>query len=137
MSNPQMFRLGLIVLLLGVPACARSPESAASLTGIRFMGSITDIKELQTQNLRESTIYLRGKTIALVPLLGQQVYELQDGTGKVWVITQDPPPAVGDEVVIKGVVRYKPISLNGRDWGSIYVEQLEQVEHTPANMRNS
>jgi len=44
-------------------------------------------------------------------------------------------PQLGDEVLLKGEVRYKSITLKelaGKDLGEVYVEEMEQLKRTPA-----
>jgi hypothetical protein len=69
------------------------------------------------------TVYLKGIVGDRVPLLGGNVYELQDSTGKVWVLTKTQPPEKGQELTLKGVLRYKSIPLNGKEQGAVYLEQ--------------
>jgi hypothetical protein len=83
----------------------------------------TPVSALQSAPATNSTIYVKGSVGAIVPLLEGTVYELQDATGKVWILTKQPPPKPGEEVTIQGTVRYKPITINGKEQGSIYIEQ--------------
>lgn len=84
---------------------------------------ISSIADLQQPEGKNPNVYLKGKVGDRVPILQGTVYELQDATGKVWVLTQAPAPQAGDEVTVKGVVRFKSIVLDGKEQGSIYVEQ--------------
>lgn len=84
---------------------------------------ITPVSALQSSPATNATIYVKGSVGAIVPLLEGTVYELQDATGKVWILTKQPPPKTGEEVTVQGRVRYKPITINGKEQGSIYIEQ--------------
>jgi hypothetical protein len=126
-----------IVLFFGVSGCANESQSGVNLTSLTAPGEVTNISKIQEQQLLNTTIFLKGKVGTHVPLLGGQVYELQDETGTVWVLTQEKPPNPGDKVVIKGQVRFQSIPLNGKEQGSLYVEQKEQVQHTPAKTISS
>lgn len=127
-------------LLIGLPGCNHPGQSKANddhqarqvsgLTGL-MTGPVTPINQLQPQG-QERPIVLKGRIGEQVPLLGAQVYQLQDDTGSVWVLTRQPLAKRGDEVVIRGQVRYKSIPLAGKEQGSLYVEQQEQLQHTPA-----
>lgn len=129
---------GLAIGLLLGAGCTSTNESGANFTSnFKFTGAVTSVRSLQQNQAIGTTIHLRGKVGAHAPLLGGQVYELTDETGKIWVLTQETPPNPGDEVVIKGQVRFKSIPLNGKEQGSIYVEQQEQVERTPAKTISS
>jgi hypothetical protein len=57
------------------------------------------------------------------PLLGGTVYELQDSTGKIWVLTKGQAPEKGQEVTVKGTLRYKSIPIAGKEQGSVYLEE--------------
>ncbi len=83
----------------------------------------TPIEVLLKLPKQASTVYVKGKVGDRVPLLGGTVYKLQDPTGEIWVLTQQPPPNSGDEVVVKGTLRYQSISINNQEQGSAYVEQ--------------
>ncbi|NJK52661.1 MAG: hypothetical protein HC936_07225 [Leptolyngbyaceae cyanobacterium SU_3_3] len=79
-----------------------------------------------------NTVRLQGKMVAQAPLLGQRAFEVQDATGKVWVVTTETLPTVGTEVKVTGKVRYQSILLDGKESGTVYVEQQGVVEVIPA-----
>jgi len=81
-------------------------------------------------------VYLRGTVHQQVPLLTGQVYQLQDETGMVWVLTQDTV-ALGDMLLIQGQVRYEPIPLGGKEFGEIYVEEQQQIDRKTAESLES
>ena len=70
----------------------------------------------------------RGKEVAIVGrvtdsygVLGQGAYEIDDGTGKIWVATRRGVPARGTQVGIKGHVQ-NGFSFGGRSYGTIIEE---------------
>jgi hypothetical protein len=73
-------------------------------------------------------VRLRGTVGDRAPLLNGQVYQLQDSTGEIWVLTSDTTLETGDQVVIRGRVRYQSISLAGREQGEFYIEELSQLD---------
>ncbi len=127
--------LGLLLPGLTLFGCSKLPQAANQVTlplpALNFGGTITPVKDVQQHSQENSPIYLKGRIGQQVPLLGGRVYELQDQTGTVWVLTRENPPAQGDEVLIKGQVRYKSIPLAGKEQGSLYVEQQQQLQHHP------
>jgi hypothetical protein len=138
LSSNMWVKFSLAIGLLLSAGCVNTTESGANFTSnFKFTGAVTSVRNLQQNQAVGTTIHLRGKVGAHAPLLGGQVYELTDETGKIWVLTQEKPPNPGDEVVIKGQVRFKSIPLNGKEQGSVYIEQQEQVEHTPAKTISS
>lgn len=68
-------------------------------------------------------VSVRGKVGQQAAIVGGTVYELQDSTGKIWVVSRQAAPKVGEEVSIQGVLRYESIPLNGKEQGSLYVEE--------------
>lgn len=129
-------RLFLIVLLSGgLIGCKHFAPPAINpdqVKEIQFVVNATTIAEVQKSSDQESTVYLRGRITNQAPLVGGMAYELQDSTGSIWVVTKEPNPSLGDEVLIKGVLRYQAIRLNSQEQGSVYVEQQQQLQHTPA-----
>ena len=108
------FQLGFISLLTGLTSCS----------------GVTTVQDVQThpqRNWLTSTVYLKGQVIDRVPLIKAQVYQLQDSTGEIWVLTDKATPKVGDRVAIKGQVRYQKIPIDGQDFGEAYIEEQEQL----------
>lgn len=66
----------------------------------------------QQHRLRGQTVTLRGTVGDRVPLVGGQVYELQDASESVWVVSSDTSLQTGEAVTIKGVVQFEPIPAN-------------------------
>ena len=129
------FGLSLLVGLVGCSSPVLQPEKTtfhpeAMLSSLDF--STAKIGELQKQKT-DFTVHLQGKTGALAPLAGLSAYELQDSTGKIWVVTKSSPPAPRTEIKVTGKVRYQRIVLDGRDQGSIYIEQEGTAEPVPVN----
>ena len=83
---------------------------------------ITSIAALQKPEMRNVEVYLKGTVGDRVPILDGTVYPLQDATGTVWILTQSTAPNSGEEITVKGTVRFKSIALDGKEQGSIYVE---------------
>lgn len=138
-SNFSILKSGLgLSLLTGLVSCGRPALQAgqtqfrpeAMLSTLDF--STAKIRDLQKQKTN-FTVHLQGKTVAQAPLAGLGAYELEDATGKIWVVTKSVPPALGTEVKVTGKVRYQRILLNGQDQGSVYIEQEGAAEPVSAN----
>jgi hypothetical protein len=78
-----------------------------------------------------TVIYIKGQVTDNVPFLGQGAYQLQDNTGYVWVVTDQPLPQVGEEIMLKGQVEYESIPVSDQDLGEFYVLELEKVNRIP------
>jgi uncharacterized protein YdeI (BOF family) len=113
------------IALVGCQSAVSEPTNpakpSASVTPILAAPTIA-LKDLPAA-AQNTTVYIKGTVGDRAPLLGGSAYELQDATGKVWVITKAPAPATGQELTLKGTLRYKSIPLNGKEHGGIYVEQ--------------
>ena len=112
-------------------SCA--PFFQSGLNGINFRLGIyvTNIRDLKPQQDNNVMVYLQGKVAKQIPLLERQVYQLQDSTGTIWVLTNQTSIQQGDEVLVKGKVRYESIPLAGKDFGELYIEEQEQLERIP------
>ena len=61
-----------------------------------------------------------------VPFVGG-AYELDDGTGKIWIITQRGTPSKGSRVGVKGRV-YTGATFRGRNFGTALREEDRRVK---------
>jgi hypothetical protein len=120
---------------VGLVACNPMTESASegSALGVAQALVQTDpIQDVLKSSRQGAIVHLKGRVKNRVPLLEGIVYELQDETGSIWVVTREASLNQGDEVVIQGKLHYQSIQLHGKEQGSAYVEQQEQIQHTPA-----
>ncbi len=62
-----------------------------------------------------------GKVSDSYGLLGNGAYEIDDGTGKLWVVTKRGVPSRGSRVGTKGYV-HTGFSLGGRSFGTVLEE---------------
>ena len=113
-------------LLSGLLSCGSLPQFSLNGINLRLGVNVTHIRDIKPQN-NEATVYLQGKVAHLVPLLEQRVYQLQDSTGTIWVLTNQTSIQQGDEVLVKGKVRYQSIPVVGKDFGEVYVEEQQQL----------
>jgi len=72
--------------------------------------------------------HYRNKEVAIVGTvrdsygaLGQGAYELDDGTGRIWVVTRRGVPSRGARVGAKGRV-YTGFNYGGRNYGTVLEE---------------
>ncbi len=107
------------LLLLPVTGC---DHPAVSESGASPAVATIAIREVQAKG-KDAIVTLKGTVGDHAPLLGGTVYELQDATGKIWVLTKEQAPEKGQEIVVKGTLRYKSIPIAGKEQGSVYLEQ--------------
>ena len=60
-------------------------------------------------------------------VLGNGAYEIDDGTGRIWVVTNRGVPSRGSRVGAKGKV-YTGMSDGGRSYGTVLQESDRQVK---------
>jgi uncharacterized protein YdeI (BOF family) len=113
------------VLLLAVTSCHPSTENPAA-SGFQFdseaLKQTVPIETIARQPQSDQVIYLRGSIGRTVPLLQGTVYELQDATGRIWVLSRNQVPKTGTEVLIRGIVRQEAIPAH-LGAASIFIEQ--------------
>ena len=94
---------------------------------------LSAIGELSREQNVGETVYLQGKVGTQVPLVNNSsVYQLEDSTGTIWVVTQQFLPDSGGQIVIKGQVEYESIPIAEQEQGEIYIQELEQLDYQPS-----
>jgi hypothetical protein len=118
------YHLG-IALLSVTSLCSCSHWTTPSLkTGRLSIGSnVTLIRDIKFEKDSTTTVYIQGTVERQVPLVKQWAYQINDSTGKIWVITNQPNLQQGEQVVIKGRVRYQSIPIADQEFGETYIEE--------------
>ena len=115
-------RLGLTPFLIsGLLSCSNVSEYGMNAIGV----NVTSIKELKPQkDDKNAPVYVQGKVERKVPLLSEkQMYQINDSTGKIWVLTNQKGWKVGEKVVVKAVPQYESIPMAGTDLGEVYLQE--------------
>jgi hypothetical protein len=121
---PPLTVLTMLVFSIGLYSC-----SSGTQLGLNAFSDTSKISDI-TQKQDNSTIYLQGKVEKLAPLLQKsQLYQINDFTGKIWVLSKQNNVQNQSYIKIKGKIRYRSIPLGGKDLGEIYIEELEQIEY--------
>lgn len=130
----QKLSMGCLFLALtsGLLSCANLPVSK-----FNFGFNVSKISAIQEKRQVDTEVYLQGKVENRAPFVGNAAYQLQDASGSIWVLTKQALPQLGDEMMLKGQVRYKSIKLKGlaEDLGEVYIEEVELLERTPAAVK--
>jgi hypothetical protein len=129
----QKFSLGslLVILTSGLISCANLPVAQ-----FNFGFNVAKIGDVQQKRQVDAEVYLQGKVENRAPFVGNAAYQLQDTTGSIWILTKQALPQLGDEILVKGKVRYQSIKLKDladQDLGEVYVEETEQLKRTPSS----
>lgn len=106
-------------LLFPLLGCSRPAISGADTSPEVATIAIQDV----LSQGKDAIVTVKGTVGDRAPLLGGTVYELQDGTGKIWVLTKGQAPEKGQEIKVMGILRYKSIPIAGKEQGSLYLEQ--------------
>ncbi len=97
------------------------------LTLLVRLGVVLKVSNIQqASELSGASVWLQGKVGDRIPLIGQQIYQLEDETGRILVVTSDTALRSGDTVRIRGTLRFESIPISGREMGGIYIEELER-----------
>lgn len=111
------------LLIVGLVSCG-----SLAIMGI----GVSNIKDVHQQRNIDSTVTIQGKVGDRVQLLGAEVYEVEDATGTLWVLTQAPAPAQEAQVVVEGKVRYEDIPVNAQNLGEAYLLEQKRLKTQPA-----
>lgn len=117
---PRLFKLCCAGLSLTLSL------SLSLLTSCSPMTSVQRVRAHPHRNWLTETVRLQGTVGERAPLLKGQVYELQDRTGKIWVLSPTANLKTGDSITIQGRVRYEPIEIAGQNLGEVYIEEQRQ-----------
>ncbi|WP_414623904.1 hypothetical protein [Calothrix sp. CCY 0018] len=108
------------ILMSGLLSCSNVNEYGMNAIGV----NVTAINELTPQNKdNKDPVYVSGKVERKVPLLEKQMYQIEDSTGKIWVLTNQKNWKVGDKVVVKAIPQYESIPISGAELGQVYLEE--------------
>ena len=77
------------------------------------------------------TVYLTGKIVRQAPFLGNAAYQLEDSTGKIWVVTTQEIPPSQQQINIKGEIQYKSLPFAEQELGDFYIVEIEQLSSLP------
>ncbi|MBD2559265.1 hypothetical protein H6G95_01180 [Nostoc linckia FACHB-391] len=118
------YRLGLICLLMvGLCSCGSLTSSGLNRSNFKIGSNVTPIREIKPEQDNQAIVYIQGQVEKQAPLMKQWAYQINDSTGKIWVVTNQKNLVEGAQVVIKGKVRYRSIPLAGKELGEVYLEE--------------
>lgn len=96
------------------------------MAGCDGISAVQEVHRNPDRNWFNSTVQLKGTVVDQAPLIEAQVYQLQDETGKIWILTTDPSLQVGEKVLVKGKVEFQSIPIAGQDHGEAYIEEQQR-----------
>ena len=120
-----------LLLISGLGACtsltdADVPilEDAMTLPAGSQVHRIDSIEALRLDPQSNQAVELVGTVRQRVPLLEGWIYELEDETGQIWVLTQASNPTVGETAQVRGIVQYEQILIEDVDISEYYLEEI-------------
>lgn len=102
---------------------------------ISCQAPFTPVQEISIKK-KGKTVNLTGKVIHIAPFVSNAAYQLEDRTGKVWVVTEYNLPELGQKINIKGKIEYQSLPFAEQELGDFYVVELEQLELSSKNKKN-
>jgi hypothetical protein len=104
-------RLGAALLLLGAVVLITACPSQTTISKINADPS----------RYRDKEVAIVGTVRDSYGVLGNGAYEIDDGTGRIWVVTRRGVPSRGARVGAKGRV-HTGFSFGGRNYGTVLEE---------------
>lgn len=109
-----------------------SPDAPASsnlpsvrLPSIRLSNRSTVTIESLAADKADDTVSIEGTVVQRVGILEGSLYQVQDDTGSLWVLSDSAGPEVGQLATVDGVVRYEAIVVGEIDAGDVYLEEKD------------
>ena len=89
---------------------------------------ISDIKE-RPRKFHDKQITLSGyvDNVVTLPVLGVGVYQLDDGTGKIWIKPAGEAPYKGERLKIIGTIKVG-LTISGKTFGLILIEEKKKED---------
>ena len=87
---------------------------------------IADIQN-EPQNYRDRQVLVKGRVVETlaIPFVEKGMYRVDDGTDRIWIVSQGTVPFRGEKVTVKGKVR-TGFTVLKRTFGTIIVEEANR-----------
>ncbi|MEB3224879.1 MAG: hypothetical protein VKJ86_03650 [Synechococcus sp.] len=109
----------LAVNLIGCnPWTVLSQQEQGAQRTIASLGTLTPGVEVKVQ----------GIVTQRVPLLEQGAYEIEDGTGRIWVITESPLPEQGMALAVSGQLQVHELQLQQQDFRELFIQEQTSTD---------
>ncbi len=94
------------------------------LTGCNPLMEVTPIAQLSAQSDRlGQSVLVEGVVRDRAPFLKNAAYQLQDESGEIWVLTNNPLPDSGQAVTIKATIKAKSIVISNQKVQEVYLQE--------------
>ncbi|MGQ9608524.1 MAG: hypothetical protein ACUVWN_04430 [bacterium] len=97
------------------------------ISGCAFYMHISEIND-DPQRYQDKTVIVKGTVVETVaiPIIHDGLYQIDDNTGKIWVLSKDVPYR-GERVIVKGEVK-TAITINKRTFGTVIIEEDKEIK---------
>ncbi|MEM1311001.1 MAG: hypothetical protein AAGF98_16160 [Cyanobacteria bacterium P01_H01_bin.153] len=93
------------------------PDSIAQI-----MRQTIAIQSLSSDRNNE-TVQIAGTVMRQAPLLSGSLYQVQDESSAIWIVSEASPPEPATTVRIVGTVQVEPINVEGIDISDFYLRE--------------
>lgn len=108
----------LLTLLIAVVAFAAACPERKSIADIESNPSKYQNKSVAVAGTVQDAY---GANIPFTPVRGG-IFKVSDGTGSIWVLTQNSVPSKGTQIGVKGRIQ-NVVNWNGRNYGLGMIEE--------------
>ena len=131
-SKYRLLLVGLGMSIMTFCMACQAP-SGSQVPIISLPKSTVKIDSLRQPQRVDRTVSITGSVTQRLAILNGSLYQVDDGTGQVWILTEAAAPAVGEQVYVDGLLQYEAILINDVDLGDYYLEEKErQVQPSDA-----
>lgn len=103
-----------------MPSASEAPP--AGLPGLRLPGQSAAIDSLSAERA-EDKVSISGRVTQRVATLDGWIYQIEDDTGSLWVLTHQSDPNVGQIATVSGIVKHKAIVIDAINASEVYLEE--------------
>lgn len=117
----KLWQISLGTILLGSLVSCKTPSISVEQISEKHIGK---------------TVYVTGKVVHLAPFVDNAAYQLEDATSKVWVVTSQANPKLGQQMTIKGRIEYQSLPFAEQELGDLYLVELEHLDSSQSINNN-
>ena len=119
-----MIRIGVLFFIIVFVVCG---------CGSVFLSPYIHVSEIKDrpQEYQDKKVLVRGRVVETfsIPFVQKGMYQMDDGTDKIWIISQERVPFRGEKVIVEGRVK-TGFTIRGRTFGTVIVEEGNESKNT-------
>lgn len=122
-----------LVLLAGGCSQAATVTAPQESTGLHLPSGIAQIVrptvaiQTLTSDQDNDTVQVKGTVVGQAPLLAGALYQLQDDSGTIWVLSAESAPPEATTVSVVGTVQMEAIAVEGIDISDVYLRETSRT----------